>query len=109
MDSMNVRTVVLETINHPIRDNNKRMSDLAKEAMEFVKNNCITWCNFEGCSERQCEKLKDKNMFTQEELKDIRRALIIAMQFSDDTNNKPDIKLSDRLELIEEKILTMTS
>lgn len=48
-------------------------------------------------------------MFTQEELKDIRRALIIAMQVSDDTNNKPDIQLSDRLEFIEHKILMMTN
>lgn len=35
--------------------------DLSKEAMEFVKNNCMTWCNFEGCSTRECEK-KTKTM-----------------------------------------------
>ena len=38
------------------------MGNLAKEAMDFVRNNCMTWCNFDGCSTRECEKLNNKNM-----------------------------------------------
>lgn len=41
---------------------------------------------------------------TEKEIDDIRRALIIAMQVSDDTGNPPDKQLSDRLELIEKKL-----
>lgn len=39
------------------------MDALSKEAMDFVKNNCMTWCDFQGCSTRECEKkLKTKIM-----------------------------------------------
>ena len=28
--------------------------ELAKEAMEFVKNNCLSWCQLEYCSTQAC-------------------------------------------------------
>ncbi len=45
------------------------MDALSKEAMDFVKNNCMAWCDFQGCSTRECEKqLKNKIMKTGIEL-----------------------------------------
>lgn len=43
-----------------------------------------------------------------EDLKDIRRGLIIAMQALDATGNPPDKQLSDRLEVIEQRLRLMT-
>ena len=36
--------------------------DIGKEAMDFVKNNCLTWCQLDWCHLRACEKpeLKQK-------------------------------------------------
>jgi len=32
------------------------IQDISTEAMNFVKENCMTWCNFEFCHLRACEK-----------------------------------------------------
>jgi len=48
------------------------MEDLANEAMDFVKNNCVTWCDFQ-CSQRKCEKLNNNKMeITQEEYSELK-------------------------------------
>jgi hypothetical protein len=40
----------------------KSDADLGRQAMKFVKENCMSWCNLEWCHLRACEKpeLKEK-------------------------------------------------